>query len=133
MRRLFYEYWVGPSTYMHHLQFNRKRQRRQAAAIVFQSVIGNSNGNNNKAAPTGSNRKSTAQPRPALQIPPKGIGPIADPNANDVLCGRGGRINSHTGNIQFRDMIQAQKKEYLAESTKKLEKAHIAAKIVREM
>lgn len=45
----------------------------------------------------------------------------------------GGRINSHAGNIQFRDMINARKKDYLAKSTKKLEKAHIAAKIVEEI
>lgn len=78
-------------------------------------------------------RKSTAQPRPALNVPPRGIGPIVDPNINDVLCGRGGRINSHAGNVQFRDVIQSRKKEYLAPSTKKLEKAHIAAAIVNDI
>lgn len=78
-------------------------------------------------------RKSTAQPRPVLNIPPRGIGPIADPNENDVLCGRGGRINSHAGNVQFREVIQSRKKEYLAPTTKKLEKAHIAAAIVNEI
>ena len=50
-----------------------------------------------------------------------------------VLCGRGGRINSHPGNIQFRDMVQDRKVAYLAPSTKKLEKAHIAAKIVSDI
>jgi hypothetical protein len=52
-------------------------------------------------------------------------------NENDVLAGRGGRINAHIGNVQFRDMVAARKKEYLAKSTKKLEKAHIAAEVVR--
>ncbi|OEU11731.1 hypothetical protein FRACYDRAFT_192096, partial [Fragilariopsis cylindrus CCMP1102] len=80
-----------------------------------------------------SGRKSTAQPRPVLNVPPRGIGPIADPNENDVLCGRGGRINSHAGNVQFRDTIHSKKKEYLAPSTKKLEKAHIAAGIVNDI
>jgi hypothetical protein len=78
-------------------------------------------------------RKSTAQPRPILHVPPRGIGPIVDPNENDVLCGRGGRINSHTGNIQFREMIASRKKDYLAKTTKKLEKAHIAAKIIYDI
>jgi hypothetical protein len=78
-------------------------------------------------------RKSTAQPRPVLHVPPRGIGPIVDPNENDVLCGRGGRINSHAGNVQFRDVIAANKKEYLAPATKKLEKAHIAARIVNDI
>jgi hypothetical protein len=52
---------------------------------------------------------------------------------NDVLCGRGGRINSHTGNIQFREIIASLKKDYLAKTTKKLEKAHIAAKIIYDI
>jgi hypothetical protein len=100
-------------------QYGRKRQRRQQAASVVQSLWGDNMG-----------RKSTAQPRPDLQVPERGIGPIEEPNQHDVLCGRGGRINSHTGNIQFRDAIQSKKKEYLAKTTKKLEKAHIAASIV---
>ena len=78
-------------------------------------------------------RKSTAQPRPVLNVPPRGIGPIVDPNENDVLCGRGGRINSHAGNVQFREIIHNRKKEYLAPTTKKLEKAHIAAAIVNDI
>jgi hypothetical protein len=78
-------------------------------------------------------RKSTAQPRPVLHVPPRGIGPIVDPNVSDVLCGRGGRINSHTGNIHFREVIASLKKDYLAKTTKKLEKAHIAAKIINDI
>lgn len=106
-------------------QFNGKRQRRQAAAAVVGSLWNNNNDN--------MGRKSTAQPRPELRVPPRGFGPIVDPNENDVLCGRGGRINSHAGNIKFRDIIHAKKKEYLAPTTKKLEKAHIAAKIVNDI
>jgi hypothetical protein len=106
----------------HPSQYNRKRQRRQAAAVVVQSLWNNNMG-----------RKSTAQARPVLHVPPRGIGPIVEPNENDVLCGRGGRINSHGGNIQFRDVITAKKKEYLAPTTKKLEKAHIAASIVNDI
>lgn len=75
-------------------------------------------------------KKSTAQPRPQLHVPPRGIGPIQVPNVNDVLCGRGGRINAHEGNVQFRDLVNANKKVYLAKTTKKLEKAHIAAGLV---
>lgn len=118
----YYAYGYDPS------QYNRKRQRRQAAAVTVESIWGNNNAN--------MGRKSTAQPRPVLTVPPRGIGPIVDPNENDVLCGRGGRINQHTGNIRFRDVIASKKKDYLAPSTKKLEKAHIAAAIVngiREM
>ena len=63
-------------------------------------------------------------------MPPRGIGPITDPNENDVLSGRGQRTNSHLGNMQFRAIVHSKKSEYLDPSTKKLEKAHIAAGIV---
>jgi hypothetical protein len=66
-------------------------------------------------------------------VPPRGIDGIVDPNLNDVLCGRGGRVNSHAGNIQFREIIATLKKEYLAKTTKKLEKAPIASKIVNDI
>lgn len=42
----------------------------------------------------------------------------------------GGRINSHVGNVRFREIIHRHKKEYLSPTTKKLEKAHIAKRIV---
>lgn len=82
---------------------------------------------------TSAARSSSAQPRPALKIPPRGIGPVLDPNENDVLCGRGGRINAHSGNVQFRALVQQRKKQYLAKETKKLQKAHIAADIVQSI
>ena len=44
-------------------------------------------------------------------------GTITDLNKNDVLCGRGGRINSHVGNVQFRSIIQSKKSEYLVPNT----------------
>merc|ERR1711924_206236 len=65
-----------------------------------------------------------AQPRPVLTVPPKGIGPTDEPNRNDVLCGRGGLISSHDGNVQFRKIVNSRKKEYLAPTTKKLEGFH---------
>lgn len=99
----------------------QKRQRKQAAgALVVDSLFS-----------TG--KKTTAQPRPALQVPPRGIGPIRHPNQNDVLCGRGGRINAHEGNVQFREIVLQHKKEYLSKTTKKLEKAHIAARIIQQI
>mmetsp|Transcript_54688 Transcript_54688/g.163435 ORF Transcript_54688/g.163435 Transcript_54688/m.163435 type:complete len:167 (+) Transcript_54688:195-695(+) len=72
-------------------------------------------------------------PKGSVLIPPKGIGPVEEPNPNDVLSGRGGRINSHTGNLQFREIVQRTKSRYLSKSTKKLEKAHIAFEIVVEI
>jgi hypothetical protein len=105
-----------------HVMMHRphKRQRRQAAALVVQSFFT-------------MGKKSTAQPRPAMHVPPRGIGPISEPNVNDVLCGRGGRINAHEGNVQFREIVVINKKEYLAKTTKKLEKAHIAARVIEHI
>jgi hypothetical protein len=78
-------------------------------------------------------KTSTAQPRPALMIPPRGIGPIREPNSNDVLCGRGGRINAHSGNVHFRTLVQKRKRDYLSKDTRKLAKAHIAADLVHQI
>lgn len=52
------------------------------------------------------------------------------PHATDVLCGRGGRINSHPGNVHFRSLVDQHKRQYLDPGTKKAEKARIAASIV---
>jgi len=134
----------------------RKRQRRQAAGALVANIFGGGGGGSGvpdpahhssslgppgaapissptAAADAANNRKSTAQPRPSIRIPPRGIGPVYDPNVNDVLCGRGGRINAHAGNVQFRDLVNERKKDYLAKETKKLEKAHIAAGIVKQI
>ena len=58
-------------------------------------------------------------------------GLITEPNPNDVLSGRGGRINSHTGNLQFRQLVNQYKHEYLSKQTKKLDKVKIAGGIVQ--
>jgi hypothetical protein len=122
----------------------RKRQRRQTAGNLVVNTFFNRGNNADSvpssatAAPAGGvaaakipkKKQSTAQPRPQIAVPPNGIGPIRDPNVNDVLSGRGGRINAHIGNVQFREIVAERKKDYLAKDTKKLEKAHIAADIV---
>lgn len=118
----------------------RKRQRRQTAGNLLVNTLFNRAANNNTTTPNANaaaigsklpkKKQSTAQPRPHIAVPPNGIGPILDPNVNDVLSGRGGRINAHVGNVQFREIVAERKKDYLAKETKKLEKAHIAADIV---
>uniref|UniRef100_A0A7S3P3Z1 DUF6824 domain-containing protein n=1 Tax=Amphora coffeiformis TaxID=265554 RepID=A0A7S3P3Z1_9STRA len=112
----------------------RKRAKRQTAGALVAGLLGQqtqSQPSQPKVTPSG--KKSTAQPRPAVTIPPRGIGPVMEPNDNDVLCGRGGRINAHVGNVRFRELVVARKPKYLAPSTKKLEKAHIAAALVQEI
>ena len=64
-----------------------------------------------------------------LNVPPQAIGTITDPNVNDVLSGRGARINKHAGNVQLRSVIQSQKSDYLRQNTIP-GKAHIVAGIV---
>ena len=67
---------------------------------------------------------------PLPQIPPGHGGPVKTFHANDVLSGRGGRINSHSGNVRFRELVDSLKREYLDPRTKKIEKARIAASII---
>ena len=55
------------------------------------------------------------------------------PHSNDVLSGRGGRINSHPGNIQYRKLVESYKHTYLNPQTKKMEKSRIASKIVEQI
>jgi hypothetical protein len=52
------------------------------------------------------------------------------PISNDVLMGRGSRINNHEGNIQFREHVGRYKVQYLNKNTKKMQKAHMCADIV---
>mmetsp|Transcript_193 Transcript_193/g.192 ORF Transcript_193/g.192 Transcript_193/m.192 type:complete len:1154 (+) Transcript_193:587-4048(+) len=57
---------------------------------------------------------------------------IDTPNPNDVLCGRGGNINSHRGNEQFRGFVEKRKRVYLTARFKR-EKRLIASSIVNEI
>lgn len=54
------------------------------------------------------------------------------PLENDVLCGRGGSINSHKGNEQFRCLVEKRKRVYLTARFKR-EKRLIASSIVTEI
>jgi hypothetical protein len=54
------------------------------------------------------------------------------PNVNDVLCGRGGNVNSHRGNEQFRALVEKRKRVYLTARFKR-EKRLIASSIVTEI
>jgi hypothetical protein len=51
---------------------------------------------------------------------------------NDVLCGRGGSINSHPGNERFRMLVEKRKRVYLTARFKR-EKRLIASSIVAEI
>lgn len=46
-------------------------------------------------------------------------GGILKPEVNDVLCGRGGSINTHPGNEKFRKLIEKNKRVYLTARFKK--------------
>ena len=56
-------------------------------------------------------------------------GDARDPiNRNDVLCGRGGLSNHHSGNVYFRDLVKDRQEAYLKAS--KRDKAAVAREIV---
>merc|ERR1712087_231418 len=73
-----------------------------------------------------SNRSS---PPPVPQATHPTCQSIADVNANDVLCGRGGGTNSQIGNRKFRKLVQQYQPEYLVARRKA--KPHISRKIVQ--
>lgn len=77
--------------------------------------------------------KPKSPPLTKADIKPGDGGRIRIPQSNDVLCGRGGRINAHEGNVKFREIVNDLKHTYLAKTTKKLDKAHIAASIVTKI
>jgi hypothetical protein len=64
-------------------------------------------------------------------VPPGG-GVEVVPTENDVLCGRGGSINSHLGNGNFRLLVEKRKRVYLAARFKR-EKRLIASSICSEI
>jgi len=51
---------------------------------------------------------------PSDQVKENEGGPVMYPNTNDVLSGRGGRINNHPGNIYFRKLVTEEKVKYLS-------------------
>ncbi len=55
------------------------------------------------------------------------------PGHADVLCGRGGGINSHEGNIAFRDLVKKEKERYnvAANKDEKAEISHHVIELVR--
>lgn len=52
-----------------------------------------------------------------------------EPHENDVLCGRGGSINSHPGNRKFRDWVYQRKESYMLAKSKS-DKTHVTADIL---
>lgn len=64
-------------------------------------------------------------------IPPGYGGLVTDINPNDVLKGRGGKINNHVGNVQFRELIARYRPMYFSETTTKGQKMQIANEIVQ--
>lgn len=57
---------------------------------------------------------------------------IRTPNAQDVLSGRGGGINSHKGNKVFREWVNQRKEEYNRAQNKR-EKIAVAMQVVRQV
>ena len=55
---------------------------------------------------------------------------ITNPGSHDILCGRGGGINAHPGNIKFRKLVATHKLRYLGAS--KSDKPSVAWDVVRE-
>ena len=74
--------------------------------------------------------KGGSFPPPVIHVHPGQGGPVSAPNHNDVLSGRGGRVNRHPGNVAFRALLRDFRREYSDPRTRKLEKVHVAARLV---
>ena len=78
------------------------------------------------------NPQRSLAPVPALPSPFDSRCPqlwmTENPRKHDVLCGRGGATNSHTGNVEYRSLVQGHQDGYLHAA--KSEKKEIARSIV---
>ena len=124
-------------------QNKKKEGSHYATGATFRTDSSSNSGNNNNshgvagAVSNSSNKtraskpkNSTAQPHPAVHVPPRGIGPVYDPNPNDVLSGRVERMLGNTGNVQFREIMARLKEGCRSKKAKNLDSARIAAQIV---
>lgn len=66
----------------------------------------------------------------AVQIPYHPMEYIAEKSVtvNDVICGRGGAVNNHPGNMRFRQLISKFKHQYMTES--KQSKPYVAVRVL---
>jgi len=71
-------------------------------------------------------RKKKEELKKYANWPLKGI---KDPHDNDVLYGRGGGTNHHSGNKRYRQMVEDRKLEYV--NSKRLDKPLVALEIIR--
>lgn len=77
--------------------------------------------------------KGGSIPPPQVMVEQGHGGTVTELNEHDVLCGRGGKINNHPGNVTFRTIVEEYMHEYLDPRTRKLEKAHVAARLVAQI
>ena len=73
--------------------------------------------------------KQYRYPPPKSTVPPGEIS-VKVPADQDVLSGRGGAVNTHQGNLKLRRLVHLFQDEYLSPNTRKMQKKHIAARIV---
>lgn len=69
-------------------------------------------------------------PEPIILPKEGGMIPTSELTRNDVLSGRGNLINSHFGNVQFRNIVAHHKKKYKDSTNKRIEKTFSAARVV---
>jgi len=85
---------------------------------------------NSVALPENFNQFQGYVPEPTVMPRVGGTVVSSDISKNDVLSGRGKRFNNHFGNVQFRRIVDQHKNKYHDKSSKKIEKAFIASRVV---
>lgn len=121
----------------HHNSTKPSSSNMKQTGSIEQRVSNFPNQSSPKVAPTTLPRhypeENSLHMKGFFDTPPKYGGKIIQPSANDVLSGRGGAVHSHSGNRQYRQIVNLYKDDYLAPTTRKLDKVTIAAKVVTQV
>ena len=119
---------------------NVNSQHKASTSISSSSDDNTTNNNNNTPSLKKAlekkkvgNSTSKSKPTAAAIIKHNNNNITITPQSNDVLSGRGGRINSHPGNIQYRKLVSTYKHTYANPQTKKVDKSKIASRIVEQI
>ena len=109
-----------------------KLSRQPEAQQIHNNIDNNNNKNNNSATMLLNNVANSDFTYNANAVGSGNVRRIRTPAPHDVLSGRGGSVNAHPGNCQFRDWVQVRKEEYnLARS--KQAKADICRDIISKV
>ena len=102
----------------------QQQQQVEAELTSSSSFSRSSNNNGNTTTSSSSNSSNSSNSSKKIII-------ITQINAHDVLCGRGGETNQHTGNVRYRQLVRERQVAYL--QARRGEKPKISEYVVNEI